>query len=92
MRFGAKTAGWGIRRLQELEITLAEYTVVHTDDLLVNRWGIVRAKTLKIGRHIDLADAWIAATALEFDIPLVTHNARDFSFVEGLVLITEKEV
>ena len=33
---------------------------------------------------IDFADAWIAATALELDIPLVTHNVRDFRFVDGL--------
>jgi predicted nucleic acid-binding protein len=34
-------------------------------------------------------DAWIAATALVFDIPLVTHNRRHFDFIENLTLISE---
>ena len=35
------------------------------------------------------ADAWIAATALHLDVPLVTHNKNDFLGVDGLTLITE---
>ena len=29
-------------------------------------------------------DAWIAATARTYGLPLVTHNPRDFSDIEGL--------
>jgi predicted nucleic acid-binding protein len=36
------------------------------------------------------ADAWIAATALAFAVPLVTHNPDDFKNVPGLTVITEK--
>jgi tRNA(fMet)-specific endonuclease VapC len=92
MRYGATIKGWGAQRLQELELVLSAYAVIHSDDALISRWGAVRANAKKSGRHIDFADAWIAATALELDIPLVTHNVRDFRFVDGLVIITETEV
>lgn len=35
-----------------------------------------------------LADAWIAATALEYELPLFTNNARHFEPVKDLVLVT----
>ena len=92
MRYGAKIKGWNPRRLKDLETVLSGYTVIHTDDALVSRWGTVRVGVQKLGRHIDAADAWIAATALELEIGLVTHNARDFQYVDGLVVITETEV
>ena len=92
MRYGAKIKGWSARRLKDLETVLSGYTVIQTDDALVSRWGTVRAGVLKLGRHIDAADAWIAATALELEIGLVTHNARDFQYVDGLVVIAETEV
>jgi predicted nucleic acid-binding protein len=35
------------------------------------------------------ADAWIAATALIRDIPLITHNGRHYEGVDGLTVICE---
>jgi predicted nucleic acid-binding protein len=37
-------------------------------------------------------DAWIAATALYLNAPLVTHNAAHFRDVPGLHVITEPDV
>jgi predicted nucleic acid-binding protein len=34
------------------------------------------------------ADAWIAAAALQLNVPLATHNARDFEAVDGLLMLT----
>jgi predicted nucleic acid-binding protein len=39
------------------------------------------------GRRIETADAWIAATALLLDAPLLTHNKADYLGVPGLRLI-----
>jgi predicted nucleic acid-binding protein len=36
------------------------------------------------GRRIETADAWIAATALLYDAPLLTHNKADDLGVPGL--------
>jgi tRNA(fMet)-specific endonuclease VapC len=38
--------------------------------------------------RIDCADAWIAATALLYDVPLITHNRGDYLGVPGLRIIS----
>jgi predicted nucleic acid-binding protein len=43
----------------------------------------------RIGQPIDGADAWIAATALLYGIPVVTHNPGHFARVPGLMVISE---
>jgi predicted nucleic acid-binding protein len=35
------------------------------------------------------ADAWIAATALQLGVPLVTHNVGDYAGVSGLAILSE---
>jgi len=40
------------------------------------------------GRRIECADAWIAATAMLYGVPLVTHNRSDYPGVSGLTLIS----
>jgi tRNA(fMet)-specific endonuclease VapC len=37
-------------------------------------WAEVTVAAQSRGRRIECADAWIAATALRHDVPLVTHN------------------
>jgi predicted nucleic acid-binding protein len=48
---------------------------------------ILRAIDLRRQKKMSLADSIIAATALEYDVPLVTRNEADFKHVAGLVLI-----
>jgi predicted nucleic acid-binding protein len=38
---------------------------------------------------ISAEDARIAATAIEYACPLVTHNSADFHGIPGLTIITE---
>jgi predicted nucleic acid-binding protein len=40
------------------------------------------------GRRIECADAWVAATALLYKAPLVTHNRTDYFGVPGLMLVS----
>lgn len=42
------------------------------------------AAARKNGRRIETADAWVAATALLYDAPLLTHNKSDYAGVPGL--------
>ncbi|NEP13006.1 MAG: type II toxin-antitoxin system VapC family toxin [Symploca sp. SIO2C1] len=37
---------------------------------------------------MTVQDAWIAATALRHDLPLVTHNIKDFVGISNLQLVT----
>jgi toxin FitB len=48
---------------------------------------IERAIVIRQQRKMKLGDAIIAATALEYDLPLATRNTRDFQHIEGLTLI-----
>jgi predicted nucleic acid-binding protein len=34
-----------------------------------------------------IADAFVAATAIDLDIPLLTKNQRDYRFIQGLKLL-----
>lgn len=55
-------------------------------ELAVDRAIAERAGRLRREHGMRLPDALIAATALEFDLSLLTRNRRDFEFVVGLRL------
>ena len=84
---GAWMAGWGSRRLRHMETVLGRYTVLYANDDLCRLWGMVREQRRR--QPIGVADAWIAAVALQYGCDLVTHNPRDFQGVAGLTIITE---
>ena len=42
----------------------------------------------RLSHGLLIADALIAATALEHDSPFITKNQRDFRFIAGLRLLT----
>ncbi len=54
----------------------------------------VKCKTIEIRRkyNIKLADAIIAATALSYELILVTRNTSDFKKIEGLKLINPWDI
>jgi tRNA(fMet)-specific endonuclease VapC len=85
----AEERDWGPRRRAALNRLLAVYAVVYPDEGLCRRWALLMAVTKPAGRSLPFADSWIAATALYLDVPLVTHNPRDFSGITGLRIITE---
>ena len=69
---------WGDRRLTQLEESFGNYITIPVDHLLCKSWAQVRASRKRTGRPISPQDAWIAATALRYDLPPITHNAKDF--------------
>jgi tRNA(fMet)-specific endonuclease VapC len=62
--------------------------VFHSDDDLCVQWAEITEDGKRRGREIQPGDAWIAATALLHEVPLVTHNRRDFESVIGLRIIS----
>jgi predicted nucleic acid-binding protein len=81
-------AGWGERRSQSLRDNLERFTVVPSSPDLCDKWAEVTVAAQAAGRRIDCADAWIAATALLYDFPLITHNRGDYLGVPGLRIIS----
>jgi predicted nucleic acid-binding protein len=81
---------WGLKRRMSLESHLKDFVLAPFDEMLCVRWAEATNSARRLGRTISCADAWIAATALRYDIPLVTHNAADYSGVTGLTIITEQ--
>ena len=55
--------------------------------LPMSRDIVDRAIQLRRHRKIGLADSFIAATALDYGIQLVTRNTSDFDWIDGLKLL-----
>lgn len=81
-------AKWNAKRIDWLRIFLARFGIIPSSHDLVIKWAEVMVAARQAGRRLETADAWIAATAVLYDAPLVTHNASDYAGVPGLKLIT----
>ncbi|WP_341751269.1 MULTISPECIES: type II toxin-antitoxin system VapC family toxin [unclassified Candidatus Tisiphia] len=57
--------------------------ILPIDQQVANKWGVIQAQ---LGRTLPAVDSLIAATALHFDLILVTRNVKDFSYL-GLEII-----
>ena len=79
---------WGPARGRELARQLDRVTVYLVDDALLTAWAEITARLRPLGRPITDGDAWIAATALVLNIPLVTHNWRQFEPIDGLEIVS----
>ncbi len=81
---------WGQRRRTTLHDYLKDFLLAEADESVCLRWAEVQAGGQKRGHPVSISDARVAATALVYDVPLVTHNPADFKYVPGLTLISEK--
>lgn len=79
---------WGDQRIERLRTYLQRFTVVPSSPDLCRQWAHVMVAAQAAGRRIASADAWIAATALLHDAPLLTNNRNDYLGVTGLTLIS----
>ena len=85
--FGALNANWGQRRRDRLLRYLdTEYVMIEALQDLVKVCASLRAQSRRIGRELSAADAWIAATAVLLNCPLLSHD-RDFGNLPGLEVI-----
>ena len=60
--------------------------VVHTNNAIMRRFGVEKARLQRLGTTVADADALIAATALSIGCPLATGNVRHFSRFSDLEL------
>ena len=82
-------ANCGARRRQQLKTHLRRYVVQHSSAQVCRLWAATMNETRRAGTPMSVADAWVAATALHLQLPLVTHNRTHFAGVAGLTIISE---
>jgi tRNA(fMet)-specific endonuclease VapC len=80
--------GWGPKRKPELAEHVAKYAVLPVTRELCVKWAEVAFAARRRGRPIQTADAWIAASALYYQVPLITNNRSDYSFIQGLTVLS----
>jgi predicted nucleic acid-binding protein len=80
---------WGMARREQMAEFLNQFTLILVNRALCHTWAEVSDRARRRGRPIQTADAWIAATALALDVPLVTNNRDGFAGVPGLSLLPE---
>jgi tRNA(fMet)-specific endonuclease VapC len=79
---------WGAARREWLRLYLEKFVLLPYTRQLCTKWAEITVAAQSRGRRIECADAWIAATALLYNIPLVTHNRSDYLGVPDLKLIS----
>jgi tRNA(fMet)-specific endonuclease VapC len=76
------------RNIRLLAQTLKQnHAVLPYNEDVCYRFGWIRQQ--RRNKPISVPDAMIAATALVYELSLVTHDARDFEGIDGLNVITK---
>jgi predicted nucleic acid-binding protein len=83
-----ESKNWGASRRNLMGRFLDRFTLLLPDGETARLWARIKTSRERQGRPITFADAWIAAAAVQLDLPLVTHNARDYEAIERLVVVT----
>ena len=89
--FGAEQRNWGAARKLRLERFIRRYEIQYPNYAICEIWAEIRATLWNTGIDLKPQDAWVAATALYLDLPLVTHNVRHFRAVDRLHILTEPD-
>jgi predicted nucleic acid-binding protein len=90
IEYGMEAKNWGATRRDLMRRFLTRFTTLLPDAETARLWAGIKSGGEKKGRPIAFADAWIAAAALQLNVPLATHNASDFEAVDGLLILTAK--
>jgi predicted nucleic acid-binding protein len=78
---------WSARRHEELIHHIDLCTTLLPDEDTCVLWADIMTESRSAGRPLTAADAWVAGAALQFDIPLVTADYRDFEHLDRLTLV-----
>jgi predicted nucleic acid-binding protein len=67
-----------------------EGRILPVDQSIADRWGLLRAQAQMKGQPLSIIDALLAATALQYNLTIVSRNVSDFSVV-GLAVVNPWE-
>jgi len=59
--------------------------ILPVDRQVAGRWALLAAQGARTGRHLPTVDSLIAATALAYDLTIVTRNTRDFEGIGATI-------
>jgi tRNA(fMet)-specific endonuclease VapC len=88
IEYWMEVKNWGSGRRELMQRFLTRFTSLLPDTETARAWARIKSRCEKKGRPITFADAWIAAAALQLNVPLVTHNASDYDAVDNLTILT----
>jgi tRNA(fMet)-specific endonuclease VapC len=86
LEFGARRSGRPRENLEAIEGLLLETTLLLPDRKTASHYAEIRTRLRGKGRPIPANDEWIAALALQYELPLLTRDAH-FQHVDGLTII-----
>lgn len=93
--FGAMNAGWGARRMAQMEAAMRPYVIAPYSAELAELWGklkhAARRNGSPLGQPEHTNDLWICATAVHYNAPLMTNNTRHFTKIPNLNLVPQNE-
>src|SRR5437763_457907 len=70
----AEENNWGVKQRAGLEVFLQQFLVISYDLDMAKTWAKVATHCKQVGRRLEAGDTWIAATAVRYQIPLLTHD------------------
>lgn len=77
---------WGEVRRTTLMRHLELYTTLYPDDATCSIWADIVAACRTL-RPVQTADAWIAAAARQWNLPLLTADVGDFEVIPDLAIV-----
>lgn len=84
--YGAEKSRKRLENLETLNRLFSEVISLPFDDEAARQYGILRASLARLGTPIGPNDLMVASIALAHGSTLVTHNKREFSRVDGLII------
>ena len=92
--FGARKAGWGPARVEAMKASLDGIHIAYPTAETVDAWAFLRAECIRVGhplqQKIHMGDAWVAATAISLDVPLLAADAV-YDHAPGLRLLNPED-
>jgi len=82
---GIHRSNWGEAKKQKIVSGVRQFIILPFTVNMCEIWGRIRAERRQ--QPISVGDAWIAATAITYKLPLLTNNVKHFQGIAGLNLL-----
>lgn len=84
--YGAYKSDFQAKALKQIEDFLQLCAILGPGERPAHYYGRIKADLARLGKPIPQNDIWIAAIAIEHNLPLATRD-QHFTFVSGSVLL-----